>query len=311
MTGLARPRRTAAMWILAVDSVTAEAMGALERADVGALLLKGPTIADWLYDGAGERPYVDSDVLVDPARVEAAHAVLRQLGFAAEFGPLPHGGMERPSSYPWRREAFSLDLHETLPGAEAPPEAVWAALGEASGEREVGGRSVRALEPPGVLATIALHAAHHGPRVERPLEDLARAVERVGDADWAAAAELARRIGAEGAFARGLGLVPAGRELLARLGLDASYSAAWRLGRDGVPLAAGIERLARARGLRARAALVRDELVPSREFMRWWTPMTRGSWPGTARAYLWRWLYLARAAPAAVRAWRRARRAAT
>jgi hypothetical protein len=296
------PRRAAAMWTLAVDSVTAEAMAAFQAAGVGAVLLKGPTIADWLYDGPAERPYVDSDVLVDPAAVERAHAVLRELGFGAEFGPLPHTGMERPPSYPWRREAFVLDLHETLPGAGAPPRDVWAAVRGDSSERDVGGRRVQALGRHGVLTAVALHAAHHGQRVERPLEDLARAVARAGEEDWAAAAELARRIGAETAFANGLGMTREGRDMLARLGLQTRHTAEWRLEADGVPLAAGIERLARAGGVRARAAMLRDELFPSPEFMRWWTPMVRGSWPGLPRAYLWRWLYLARGAPAAVRA---------
>lgn len=296
------------MWMLAVDSVTAEVMGALEDVGVECLLLKGPTVADWLYDDPAERPYVDSDVLVSPDGVEAAHRTLRELGFEAEFGPLPHTDMERPPSYPWRREAFVVDLHETLPGAGADPGEVWAALSALTEEREVGGRQVRVLRPAAVLTTIALHAAHHGPRLERPVTDVSRALARAGEGHWAAAAGLARRLDAVTAFANGVALAPEGGELLARIGLEPSYSPGWQLEREGVPLAPGIERLATTRGFRARAAIVRDELFPSREFMRWWTPMVRGSWPGLPRAYLSRWLYLARGAPAAVRAWRRARR---
>jgi hypothetical protein len=158
------------------------------------------------------------------------------------------------------------------------------------------------------MVHLALHAAHHGPRVEPPLRDLRRALESCSDERWAEAAVMAERIGASTAFANGLGLLPAGRERSALLGLTADYTAAWRLGVQGEPVAAGIERLARAPGLRARASLLRDELFPTREFLRWWIPKVRGAWPGLARAYAWRWLYLARRAPAALRAWRRAQR---
>ena len=290
------------MWTMAVDEVSAEVIGALDAAGVGCLLLKGPTIAEWLYEDASERPYVDTDVLVDPDRLAAAHATLEAAGFRREWGPLPHPGMESPPSYPWHRGQFAVDLHETLPGAAADRRDVWAVLAEGSTEQRVGGVRARAPGRPALLVTIVLHAAHHGPRVERPRRDLELALDRAGDEDWAAAASVAERIGAAAAFATGLGIVPAGRALLARVGLDAPSSEL----RD-VPLAAGIERLTLARGVRAKALLLRDELFPSREFMRWWTPMARGSWPGLVPAYVWRWLHLARRAPAALRASRRAR----
>jgi hypothetical protein len=296
------------MWTLAVDAVTAEVTAALESEGVESLLLKGPTIAGWLYSDPAERPYTDSDLLVDPSRSGAAHAALEAAGFRREFGPLPHTGMESPPSFPWSRDGLAVDLHVTLAGATADPASVWEVLRSGAAEQVVGGREVRTLGEPARLAHLALHAAHHGPRVEPPLRDLRRALERCSDERWAEAAAVADRIGASTAFANGLGLVPAGRERSARLGLAADYSAAWRLGVQDEPLAAGIERLARAPGLRGKGAMLRDELFPTPEFMRWWTPKVRGSWPGLPRAYAWRWSYLARQGPSAVRAWRRARR---
>src|SRR5438270_41821 len=99
------------MWAMAVDAVTAEVVTALDGAGVDCLLLKGPSIAGWLYE-EGARTYSDTDLLVAPDRLPAARATLAELGFRNEFGSLPHPGMESPPSAPWRRDVFAVDLHE-------------------------------------------------------------------------------------------------------------------------------------------------------------------------------------------------------
>ena len=82
------------------------------------------------------------------------------------------------------------------------------------------------------------------------------------------------------------------------------------LSASGAPgTAHGIEALARARGLRARARLVGRTLVPPRRYMPVWFPRaSRG--PGwLALGYLYRPLWLAMRAVPSLVAWRRARRA--
>lgn len=301
------PRRTAAMWTMAVDAVTAEVVTAFDSAGVESIVLKGPSIASWLYDDPADRPYVDSDVLVHPDGVQVAHAALEAAGFHREFGPLSHSAMESPPSAPWRRVASVVDVHETIPGATADRRRVWAVLHDGCEEHPLGHRSVSVLGKPARLAHLALHAAHHGPGVERPIEDLRRALDRVPGEAWAAAAGVAAAIGGTSAFATGLAITAEGRRVLGGLGLEPAPAAEWLLHREGVPLAAGFERLSTAPGIRDRAGILRDELVPAPEFMRWWTPLARRSRRGLAAAYLWRWLYLARHAPAGLRAWRRAR----
>ena len=303
-------QRTAAMWTMAVNAVTVEVVEALAAAGVESLVLKGPSTAGWLYDEDDARSYADSDLLVDPAQVPAAHATLERAGFRRDFGPLPHPGMESPPSYPWRRDTFVVDLHETLPGATADRREVWTVLRDDSTELSVDGRVVPVLGEPARLVHLALHAAHHGARVEPPIEDLRRALAQVAPEQWTAAARVADRLGASAAFAAGLDLIPEGRELLGRMGLDAGPSVDRLLAGQGVPVASGIERLWAAPGLGARGAMLRDELFPSRDFMRWWSPASRGSRPRLVAAYARRWLYLIRHAPSAVRAWRRARAAA-
>ncbi len=79
---------------MGVDAVTAEVSVALQEAGCPNLLLKGPAVSRWLYGEEHERPYGDTDLLVDPASLEVAHATLAELGFRREFGPVPHPGME-------------------------------------------------------------------------------------------------------------------------------------------------------------------------------------------------------------------------
>ena len=110
---------------MAVDAVTAEVVSALADDGVDSLLLKGPSVADWLYDD-DSRTYVDSDLLVAPDRMAAARATLERLGFRQQFGSLPHPGMEAPPSAPWQRDAFQVDLHERLQGATEDRGRLWA-----------------------------------------------------------------------------------------------------------------------------------------------------------------------------------------
>lgn len=297
---------TAVSWALAVDAVTAEVCAALEEAGVVSLLLKGPTIARWLYE-EGSRSYTDTDLLVDPDRLDEARVVLRRLGFVPAFGTIPHPGMESPPSAPWVRGPFAVDLHETLPGAEVPRQQVWEVMRDGSVDLEVGGRRVRALGEAQRLAHVALHAAHHGPHTPQPMNDLVRALARVGHDTWIQAGETALAVGAAEAFWHGLALSDEGRSLTGRLGLDAPRAASRALMElDGVPVAAGLERLRRTHGVRPRVRLLAAEVLPAPEFMRWWSPLARRSRRGLIAAYVWRIFYLALRTPAGVRSWLRA-----
>lgn len=296
-------------WTVAVDAVTVEVVSSLERAGVPAVLLKGPSVARWLYDDAASRTYTDSDILVSPDRVVDAEAVLGRLGFKRAWGPLPHPGMEAPPAAPWRRGPFSVDLHETLPGALAQRQRVWDALSSNLDDLELTGGTVRVLNHRARLLHVALHAAHHGPRVGQPLADLGAALARIPIADWIATAELAKRVGAETALAEGLRMLPEGRRLSTDLGIARPPSRDWQLRSfNGADLATGLDRLWEAPGTRSKALILKEEMFPSREFMRWWSPLARRSSRGLVAAYGWRLVYLAMRMPHAVLVWLRASR---
>lgn len=292
---------------LAVDVVTAEVAGELEAAGVPHALMKGPAIAEWLYPG-DVRHYVDTDLLVQPEHYSEGEGCLASLRFARAFGPLPHPRMHAPLATEWVRGGEVVDLHVSLRGAQADASAVWAALAPSLDEQVVAGRTVKTLGETVRLVLVVLHVAHHGERHQGPLRDLERALERVPTERFATAQEFAARIGAEEAFAAGLGSHPAGRRLATRLSIDTSPSAARLYAASPVPLVAGFEALARTPRVRRKIALLVAEVVPSRDFIRWWSPIARRGRVGLAAAYVGRILWLLVRTPRAFSIWLAIRR---
>src|SRR6266571_2714839 len=83
---LASPQVLAIARALLADATTCEVTTALRAARIRSILLKGPTIARWLYEQVSMRPYVDSDLMVADRDVCTAEEVLAGLGF--EHAPL-------------------------------------------------------------------------------------------------------------------------------------------------------------------------------------------------------------------------------
>ena len=293
-----------------VDRVTAEAGRALAAASLPFILLKGPAIASWLYSPERPRFYVDTDLLVRGGDWDAAATVLGSLGFEDDLGPLAHPRMESGAGHPWVRPAdgAAVDLHRTLFGVGAEPEALWAAFSAGAGRMRVGGVDVAVPGPPARLLHIALHAVQHGGESQpQPMMDLELAVGAAPAQTWGEARARAARLDAGGTFAAGLRLLPAGRELAEAIGAEREDSATALLRVDGVPLAEGFREISEAAGLRMKLGLAIRELFPTPAFMRWWTPLAGRGRPGLAAAYAWRALWLAYRAIPGYLAWRRAR----
>lgn len=102
---LARSRARAA----ALEALAGAVIGALERAGIESLPLKGVFLARRLYGDPGMRESSDIDLLVDRERLDEAAAVLGELGYEREAGAT--GVVRRP------------DLHHrmTNPRAGLPP----------------------------------------------------------------------------------------------------------------------------------------------------------------------------------------------
>jgi hypothetical protein len=289
----------AAMRTLRIDAATAEVVGVLRDAGVPSILLKGPSIARWIYDGGG-RPYGDCDLLVRRSDLDASERILRTLGFE-------RGGLYSiPGDWPrhavvYRRGDVMVDLHQTLLGVTADADRFWEALAPHREQMRIAGAHVDVLDPAGRAFVLALHSAKDGARDEKPIRDVQRALEILPLELWRAAAAIAAKVGAGEAFAAGLRRCPTGREVAALLGLSSHVSRHVAL-REEAPaaLSVGVDWLLRSKGSRHKVVLVARKIVPPPAFLRDWSPLARrGSW-GLALTYLWRPIWLMWRAPAAV-----------
>lgn len=294
---------------LRVDAQTARVVKAFEAAGVRSILFKGPSFARWLYDGGGLRTYVDTDLLVPPASFSAAEDVLVSLGYARVATGEELGETIPAHTFRGKRHGESVDLHHTLPGAEAEPAEVWDVLWPRTEPLFVGNVECRVLDRPGRAMHAAIHAAFHGTRSPQQMEDLRRALARLDAADWERSAELAKRLRATAAFATGLRLDAHGAELAAALELPRESSAELRLrASTAPPTALGIARLASTPGLLPKVALLAREAVPSRAALRSWRPAAKRGPVALATAYALRPFWLLAQLPEALRAWRKASR---
>ena len=284
---------------------------AFEAAQVQSLLLKGASIKRWLYANGEPRPYGDCDLLVRPDDLERAQQVLSDLGFEPTHDEAEMPEWWRAHAVAWLRhsDAVAVDLHRTIEGVGVDPSALWETLSAHAEPLTIGGYDANALTIPGRAFHLALHAAQHGQGWGPVTDELELAVTRADRSTWQAAAELARALGAERAFAAGLRLAPSGGVLAEDLGLPADQPVSVALRAATAPSAAlGFEELARTRGLRPRLEIVRYKLFPPPTFMRKWSPNSGQGRHWLARAYAARAVWILRKAPAGFSAWRRARR---
>src|SRR5437763_5000805 len=159
---------------LRVDEVTAQILRAFGAADVRSILLKGASIARWLYADGSARSYIDTDVLVPPGHRSRAERVLAELGFSPVLGDEDTPGW-RLAAHVWvRPDGAEVDLHRTLVGVGADASDVWQTLWGTSEPMRVGGLEVEVLSVPARAFQLALHATQHGRDDGRRLEDLHR-----------------------------------------------------------------------------------------------------------------------------------------
>lgn len=303
-------RRAVAAGNLRIDAATAEVFKGLGAVGIEAMLLKGASIAQWLYEGT--RGYTDCDLWVRPGKGEAAERVLGDLGFEKRTDDrgLPDWWQEHGSDWTRRIDGVCIDLHRALPGVGVDAESAWRTLWAGRETIEVAGYPARALSLPARALHIALHAAQHGEAWGVVLADLERVINMVDETLWTDVAALAEELAAVDGFAAGLRLIPAGVALAARLDLPANRSVDVALhARTTPPVALGFEQLAHAGGAWAKARIIARKVVPPPGFMRHWYRAAAQSRRQLVLAYLYRPVWLLRNAPRGWRAWREARSA--
>ena len=291
---------------LHVDTVTVEVAGRLRDAGVRSILLKGPAIASWLYADGSSRPYGDTDLLVAPDDVGAAGRVLRTAGFRRK----QPGWQELSYSWFRRSDESTVDLHSSLFGVTCAPDLAWQTLSAQTDRLRVSGEEIEVLGLPARVLHVALHVAQHGgEQSEKPRHDLERALSLEDHGCWEQAARLAERLEATPAFAAGLRLDSRGERLAERMGLPDHPSPTVAMHAEGAqPLVLGLQHLATSRGVGPRLRLLARKLVPAPGYLRAHSALARRGAVGLALAYVLRPLRMLLELPAAVVAWRRARR---
>jgi hypothetical protein len=298
-----------------LDAVAGEVLAAFGDASVDALLLKGRGLGTLLYGPGDHRSFSDVDLLVAPAKFDAAEDMLDKLGYAHgdvdidDIGGVVHAHMWVRTG-PGSTAEPPIDLHRRLPGSHADPAVAWEALAARRTWIEVGGRQAPVLDRVGQAMHLAIHAAQHGPTSEKHVSELEVALVVWPDV-WEPAARLAAEIGATEAFAAGLRLARRGVGVAAVLGLPTTERLDWMIKhRGGRPRGTfHLQALVDARSPRAAFAVVRRSLLPRRAWIFHEHPWSRrGGWRLIA-AY---GVHLANAPAWAARAWsfrRRAQRA--
>ena len=254
------------LWL---ERAAGDAVERLAAAGIPAILLKGPLIASWLYDGE-VRPYRDIDLLVPPAEFPRAVRVLTEAGYVdrLEGADACEFGFNEKELY--GANGVCIDLHHRLIGLSEPPDRCWQVLARRTTPfRLASGSQVSVLDLGARAMHLALHAAQDGPLGKKAIADLERGLARVPHDDWRAAAELAEDLGGALAFSAGLRLVPAGRLLAANLQLPTSLTVELALRTQSArPDSIFFQRLGEAHGVKRKAALVWRKLVPTAAYLR-------------------------------------------
>ena len=301
-----------------LDTAAVQVLEAFAAAGVDVLLLKGPVVERLLYTPAESRGYSDVDLMVAPGGLPAARRELGRLGYvnaSANLGIVDVGGVLHAETWAGGgsrvKAGLMIDLHWRLAGTRADPQLVWAALTAERASIDLNGRRVAVLALPGLALHLAIHAAQHGGKQPRTLEDLRRGLERWPLDVWRHALRIAREAQGVEFFAAGLRLVPAGAELARELELPSTDELLWTIShRDTRPRGTfHLQALAGAASGSARMAVLRRALLPTRRWIvRRYPWASAGPLPLVA-AYA---AHIARLPALAARAWwfrRRARRA--
>jgi hypothetical protein len=289
---------------LALVHVAATVLGGLSAADVPVMLLKGPSIARWLYPPGTVRPASDVDLLVPPHELDEAGAILRQLGWEAKRDPAPH-------AYTYKRPRFpSIDLHHSFPFVTVPDERCWSVLRAHAVTTTLAGKRVLMPDRTAMATLRCLHALHHG-NSERPRQELERALGVTDASLWSDAAALAHELGADEPFGVSLRQSERGACVADALGLPRLRNTRLALGIHMQPrTTAGFTRLEGANSIRELLVQGLRELIPDPPHMRRCYALARRSRLGLALAYLWRPMLIVWQVPAGYRAWRHLRHAA-
>jgi hypothetical protein len=291
---------------LALSRETADLARRFRNAEIPWVLLKGPSLAEWLYPGEN-RDYGDIDVLVPEHRTDDVRLILASMGYKERKLGLTRQPRGTAATFQHGRVPIYVDLHVALKGATVPPERQWDALSRATAPMQVAKEAVSVLAKPALAAFVAMHAAQHGgaPKQKQDLERALRALDIEG---WRGARTVAEELGALKYFANGLRLLPRGVEVAAELELPYGTTPELLLMLEPHRSALSIEAFFQRSSWTERGRFVIDRIAPPREKMMETYPIARRGLAGLLLAYLQRPFVLIFRTVKSFPGWRAARR---
>lgn len=176
-----------------------EVLAALDAAGVPAMPVKGLVIADELYGDVAARPCADLDVLVRPADLARARAVLADRGFAQRAAPRYKALVHQFHDPAWGRgigaDHIRLELHWAL-WADSDRRLGATGLWDRSRTTTLLDRPIRTLSLEDTLLHLAIHRTRSALRL-RWVVDIAELLRRhAATLDWDAYLDRARVAGA-------------------------------------------------------------------------------------------------------------------
>jgi hypothetical protein len=171
---LAQNIRRDTMRAMSHAAMLAKLLPVLLADGVPALVLKGLPLAARLYRNGAARGVGDIDLLIDPAHLENAHAVLLRQGFSplfrvapTELRPLVKDALYRSN------DGTLVELHWRLSANRHVLSWRFADLWQERDRVEVFGITLPALPPVHLTVYLAVHGLHHGWERLRWLADIA------------------------------------------------------------------------------------------------------------------------------------------
>jgi putative nucleotidyltransferase-like protein/transglutaminase superfamily protein len=306
-----RPNLGLAARTLALDLATGEVARGLDAAGIDCMILKGPAMVHRLYqDAPGCRNYGDIDLLVAPQHFDDAGRVLASLGFEDQLAGIRPSEAARLQERLWLRDGaayIAVDLHRGFHNV-ADWSAWWDLLSSHREVLVVEGEPLAIPDRVGCALIAGLHASI-ATSLGKEVEDLRRALGLFDDEVWRQAADLARSVGAGGAFAAALCRQTSGAQLAARLGLTVTEPVLWFRATSLKRGTGSLSLILKPGTCAVRAKRLRDVALPSRAILAGSHPIANRGSGGLALAHLGRLCLVAIRLPRLLLAWRQASRA--
>src|SRR5512138_149863 len=165
----------------------------LAEAGIRVMPLKGPVLAQFLWDDPALRRCRDIDILLPAEEIARALPILEGAGYRAVSPP---GGLLRQVELWNERKRLTLDLHWNVTHREMPFPLDFSRLWDERREISCGGVTFPVASPEWLVIFSSLYLVKGHPWPELLyLSDLARLVHRFSDVDWGRVDEIARWTG--------------------------------------------------------------------------------------------------------------------